>query len=175
VEKLLIAFVALTFLFVVLPFLIFGGAFWIARRCARRWQTVFWQAGVYGTGAGLGTLALYTVTHAPTADLSGLFVASPADGFRSRRPSFWPCGRLRSCTSHAGARPRKRRVVGISQLLVQRWAPTEVNTYPITSSLIDNPAVSDDMLRHIAELNPYVRAKALEALRRRESERAAGG
>src|SRR5262249_33682635 len=74
VEKLLIAFVVLTFL-------VFGGAFWIVRRCARRWQTVFWQAGVYGTGAGLGTLALYTVTHALTADLSGLLVASPADGF----------------------------------------------------------------------------------------------
>ena len=112
--KLLIAFIALTFFIVVLPFLILGEAFWIVRRCAGRWQTASWQAGVYGTGAGLGALALYTVTHALTADLSGLLVASPTDGFRSRRPCSWPCGHLRSCTSHAGERPRKQRVVGIS-------------------------------------------------------------
>ncbi|HKA28502.1 MAG TPA: hypothetical protein VKH82_03935, partial [Candidatus Binatia bacterium] len=42
----------------------------------------------------------------------------------------------------------------VLQLLVQRWAPTEVMTGRITSSLIANPAISDDMLRRIAELNP---------------------
>ena len=62
----------------------------------------------------------------------------------------------------------------VLQLLVQRWAPTEVMTGPITSSLIANPAISDDMLRRIAELNPNAREKVLEALRRRESDRAAG-
>src|SRR5262249_55746938 len=62
----------------------------------------------------------------------------------------------------------------VLQLLVQRWAPTEVMTGRITSSLIANPAISDDMLRRIAELNPNAREKVLEALRRRESDRAAG-
>ena len=130
-EKLLIAFIALTFLIVVLPFLILGGAFWIVRRCAGRWQTVFWQAGVYGTGAGLGALALYTVTHALTADLSGLLVASPADGFPLATTvllAVWALAILylargREAAEAAGRRNLRRSVVGayVTLALVAAW------------------------------------------------------
>jgi hypothetical protein len=323
-------------IFIVSPLLIFGFAFWIVRRCARRWQTVFWEAGVYGTGAGLGMLALYSLTRVATAGPIGVWVA-PTEGLplatmilvatwalallylarkravvepaprrslrrsvvgayaalvlvavwtmvwlhelslrheaaaqpdpralRAIADSVWArhdttlavtlAGNaatsedvLRQLASHrslpvraavarnetasaqilaglAGdAEPQvaaavagnghtppdqlrlladpqapdsrtwqsedwsRRNVIDaalaanpatpqdVLQLLVQRWAPVEVMTCPITSALIDNPAISEDLLRRIAELNSFVNAKAGAALPRRGNDKPTPG
>jgi hypothetical protein len=321
----------------VIPFLIFAVAFWIVRRCARRWQTVFWQGGVYGTGAGLGTLALYTLTRVATADGNGVGSFTVWEGVPLATTvlvAVWPLGVLYLARGREAAEPASRRslrrsVVGayvtlalvavwtaawlyvlslrheaaaqrdpralraiagslwaqrdehlawalggnvaspddvprqlashpsswvraavarnesasseilaglagdavpqvaaavaanrraspeqlrlladprapdylrlqepertrrdaidrglaanpatpqdVLELLVERWAPYELGACYITCGMVENPAVSDGLLRRIAELNYPAKAKALATLRRRGSDRATGG
>jgi hypothetical protein len=84
VEYLALALGVLFLLFGVGPFLILGLAFWIVRRCARRRPTVFWQGGVYGTGAGLATLTLYTLASVATADPNAVVWDAPTDALPLR-------------------------------------------------------------------------------------------
>ena len=120
-ETLLIGFVTLTFLDVVLPFLILGGAFWIVRRCAWRWQTVFWQAGVYGTGAGPSQGAAARIwklkgdceAYSPQYPNLQSRKCSPVDGRSGRfalpnTASIQPRNSRNSSRSRAGSAGRRR-------------------------------------------------------------------